>query len=215
MKWFHRIVVTVVLLTSISAFANSTNFTQLGFDIGIRPNDGSGGNLGGTIFGTGVNLAVGGGTPYDWLNSFSGYAPGSGGGGGTTIFFDTVFGQLGGQTYGDSDLGLNAVSFSAGGFTFPTNGQDFSVTVPASIDVITGDFFFTCPNPTCSFTLETEPGFLTLSYSYDPTTGLYFASGGSLFADSVAVTPEPATLGFVSIGVGAVAWRKYKQRSRD
>ena len=77
--------------------------------------------------------------------------------GGTTIFFDSVSGQLGGISYGATDLGLNAVSFNAGGFTFPTNGQDFSITVPASIDVITGDYTNICPNPTCSFTLQTEP----------------------------------------------------------
>src|ERR1700751_54069 len=82
MRNFHRIFAAAFLLISVSAFADSTNFTQLGFDISISPNNGAGDNLGGEIFGTGVSFSVGGGTPSGWFNPFTGYAPGSGGGGG-------------------------------------------------------------------------------------------------------------------------------------
>jgi hypothetical protein len=164
-----------------------------------------------------VNLTVGGGTRYDFFNNRTGYAPGSGGGGTTTISFDSAIGQVGGHSFGPGDIGfsLGQVAFNAGGFTFPTNGQDFSVTVPASMDVITGTFnIFPCPNPTCTFTLATEPGLLTLSFSYYPTSGLYLGNNGSFIANSIAVIPEPGTLSLVSLGIGALAWRKHKQQTR-
>jgi hypothetical protein len=214
MRSFHHIIVAALVLTSITAFADSTSFMQLGANIRIMPNDGSGDNLGGTISGTGVNLTVGGGVPYDFFNNVSGYAPGSGGGGTTKIFFEGAFGQLGGHSFDEFGISLRAVVFNAGGFTFPTNGQDFSVTVPASMDVITGDFLNICPNPTCTFTLATEPGLLTLSFSYYPPTGLYYGNSGSFIANSIAVTPEPGTLSLVSLGIGALAWRKHKQQTR-
>ena len=211
MRRFHRIALAVFLMSSIAAFANSTNFVQLGVLLDIGLNDGSGDNVGGTISGTGVNLTVGAGTPFDYMNALVGIAPGSQGFGGTTIFFNWASGQLGGQTYDSLGIYLDPVTLNAGAFTFPTNGQDFSVTLPASIDVITGHYTGICPTPTCVFSLSIEPGTLTLSYTYSADTGLYFGSGGLFVSNSVAVAPEPATLGLVGMGLAVVGWRRVRK----
>ena len=79
MRQTKRLLLGILLLTSVSAFADS--FTNLNANFIINPNNGSGGNLGGTISGPGVNLRVGGGTVYAWFNGQGvGYAPGSTGG---------------------------------------------------------------------------------------------------------------------------------------
>jgi len=109
-----------MLLTSISAFADS--FTGLGVNFNVQPNNGSG-NIGGLISGQGVNFLAGGGTPFSWFNASQGEAPGSTGGGGTTVFWADAFGTLGSQTYFDGDIALDPSTFNAGSFTFPTNGQ--------------------------------------------------------------------------------------------
>ncbi len=199
-----RVLLTIFVLTSISAFADTINYTNLNVNLVIRPNTGSGGNIGGLITGPGVNLSVGGGSFAFWFGSDP-YAPGSIGGGGTDIFWDNAFGEIGSQSYGFGDIQLQPVSLNAGSFTFPTNGKDFTITLPASIDVITGSILTTYPFPT--FTLTTNPGHLTLSFFYSNATGLYFASSGSF-----TTVPEPGTLGLMATGIVAATWRRLKQR---
>ncbi len=200
-----RILPATLVLISISAFADSITYTNLNVSFNVSPNDGSGGNMGGRISGPGVNLLAGGGTPFSWFNDIEGVAPGSVGGGGTTIFFEDAFGTIGSQSYQGGDLGLGEVSFDAGSFTFPTNGKDFTVTVPASIGLINGTIFTQCGENGCpTFTLATNSGELTLSFFY--ANGLYYGSSGSF-----TTTPEPGTLGLVAIGLGAVTWFRCKQ----
>lgn len=205
-----RILLGIVLLTSISAFAD--NFTGLGVNINIQPNNGSGGNLGGLISGPGVNFFAGGGAPFSWFNSSQGVAPGSSGGG-TIIFWEDAYGTLGSQTYLDGDIALNISTLNAGGFTFPTNGQDFTISVPASLGVVTGTILATCSNSCQMFTLTTNPGILTLSFYYSPLDGLYYGTSGSFVATaSSLVTPEPGTLGLVAMGIGSITWVRSKRK---
>ncbi len=195
-----RMLFVMVVMTSITAFANS--FTNLNVTFTVNPNNGSGGNIGGLISGSGVHFLTGGGTFYGWFNDFLGNAPGSVGGGGTTIFWGDAFGKIGSQTYADGDVALDPTAFNAGSFTFPTNGQDFTIVVPASMDVISGTILTSCPNNVCqTLTLTTNPGKLTLSFFYSQANGLYYGSSGSF----ITTVPEPGTLGLVALGIVALA----------
>jgi hypothetical protein len=204
MKHYPRILWVIVLLTSVNLFADT--FNDLNVNLTIRPNDGSGDNLGGTIIGPGVNLVVGGGTPYSWFNNVDGFEPGSPGGGTTQIFFDVAIGMIGSQSWDSCcNLMLDAPIFNAGGFIFPTNGQDFIFRTDAMIDPIT---FIGCTDDGCNevFNLITKPGTLTLAFDYFDGTGLYYGDWGSF-----TTVPEPGTLGLLAIGIGAVPFRRYKK----
>ena len=209
MRQMIRILLGMLLLTSISAFADS--FTGLGVNFVIQPNNGSGGNLGGSISGPGVNFFAGGGSPFSWFNNSQGVAPGSTGGG-TLIFWEDAYGTLGSQTYLDGDIALNPSNLNAGSFTFPTNGQDFTISVPASLDIITGTILTTCNTGCQTFSLTTNPWTLTLSFFYSPVDGMYYGSSGSFTSAAVATVPEPGTLGLMVMGVVAITRRKLQQR---
>ncbi len=206
MKHLPRILSMMVVLTSISAFADSASYTNLNANFYLGPNYGVGDNIGGTIVGPGVNLTWGGGTPFSWFNNmFPNIPPGSGGGGGTTIYPDLANGTIGSQSFsGGFEVLLYAFTFNAGEFTFPANGQqNFTVTVPASMGLIYGEIDEYCPNNICEFTLATGPGQLTLSYSYISSP---FGSGYYGVSGYFTTTPEPGTFGLIAIGMGAVAW---------
>ena len=211
MRQMIRILLVMLLLTSMSAFADS--FTNLSVNFNIFPNDGSGGNIGGSISGPGVDLLAGGGTPFSWFNSSQGVDPGSTGGG-TIVFWDGAVGQLGSQVYNNFGNGgglpylqLDISTLNAGSFTFPTNGQDFTIKVPASLGTITGTIVSDC-NSCPTFSLTTLPGTLTLSFFYSPSSGQYFGSSGSFTSTAITTVPEPGTLGLVLIGMVAVTRRR-------
>jgi len=201
MNRFLRILPVAFALISISALADSSN---LNVNFGIDANSGIGDNIGGRIFGPGVNLLVGGGTGSGWFDGVPMYTPGSIGGGGTTIFFDYAAGTVGSQTVDYSDSEIFATGFDAGSFVFPTTGQDFTVTLAASIEPIT---IVICPNNACQYLLiGTKPGTLTLSFDYSSYAGAYYAGIGSF-----TTTPEPGTLGLMAIGLGIIAWLGRRQ----
>ena len=106
-------------------------------------------------------------------------------------------------------VALDSTSFNAGSFIFPTNGQDFTITVPASLGVITGTIVSDC-NVCPTFSLTTLPGTLTLSFYY--YGGLYFGGSGTFTAGPIATTPEPGTLGLVAMGIVRIARRKLHQK---
>jgi hypothetical protein len=206
MKHLPRILLVMFLLTSLSSFANSINFSDLNINLYIGPNYGFGDNVFGAITGLGVNVLAGGGTPDYWFNGDQGFSPGSSGGGDVSIYFDFAQGTLGSQTYSGEQLGINSAVLYTGSFTFPTNGRFFSVQLPASIGLITAvgcNSSGVCQN----YRLTTKPGKLTLSFFYLPQDGLYYGYQGSF-----VTSPEPGTLGLVAIGMGALAWLRRKQK---
>jgi hypothetical protein len=203
MKRLLRILSVMFVLISISAFADNVSFTSLNANFTIFPNEGLGDNLGGQMWGPGITLGAEGGTEYYWFNCCSppGYAPGSSGGGGVEIFLDYIVAKIGSQSYGPNDIALG-LSLNTSSFIFPTDGENFAITLPASIEG-TGTLLSTClSNPCPTFTVATKRGKLTLSFDY--ANGFYYGNSGSF-----TTTPEPATLGLVGIGIGAVVWRKY------
>ena len=210
MKPLLHLLFGLLVLAPVGSFADSVNnFSNLNVNFTINPNDGSGENLGGQIFGGGVNVFAGGGSPYSWFNDFQGFAPGSSGGGSTTFFFDSVTGTIGsvGLT---GNASIFESTFDAGSFTFPTsphNLQSFTVTLPGLIGAIT---IFDCPTDTeCdTYNLYTKPGKLTLSFVYSPFANVWVGDSGSF-----TTTPEPATLGMVAFGIGATAWRKRRLKA--
>src|ERR1700683_1718194 len=196
-----RILSLILVLTSVSAFANSVNITNLQVNFSIGPTDGSGDNVGGLVYGSTVNVYVSGGTPGNWFSILP-IAPGSIGGGSITIYFDYVSGNIGSLSLNGESV-ISAAWFNTGFFTFPTNGQNFTVKLPASLGAVSGA---ACGTSTCTpFTLQTLPGTLTLSFIY--SNGYYYANLGTF----TATTPEPATLGLMGIGISAIVWCWYKQ----
>jgi hypothetical protein len=205
MKHLSRVALFVLLLASLSAFADSVNFTNLNVYFTIAANQGFGDNIGGTLIGTNVNFFLSGGTPYNWFAGDTLYAPGSVGGGDTTIYFDFAAGTLGGQYYEGDNAGVTTADFNAGVFTFPTNGKNFTVSVPASLGVVvvTG-----CTNAgVCTvYNLVSKPGTLVLSFAYSQYYGMYYGASGSF----TTTVPEPSTLGLVGIGISVLAACKRK-----
>jgi hypothetical protein len=205
MKYLPRVLLVVVLLTSLNALANSVNYTNLAVTLTIYANEGFGDNVFGTMGGTNVNLIVTGGTATGWFDSGpTVYSPGSVGGGGTTIYFDSAYGTVGGA----QQPTIESAIFNAGVFTFPaTSGQIFTVSVPATLELVVVQGCTS--NGVCNtYNLTSRPGTLVLSYLYCQGCipgGVYYAGEG-YFSN----VPEPGTLGLVAIGISAFALCKRK-----
>jgi hypothetical protein len=204
MKHLSRVPLFLLLLASLNAFADSVNYTNLTVHFIVAPNQGFGDNIGGTLIGTNVNFFLSGGTPSGWFNSDPGYAPGSVGGGDTTIYFDSAAGTLGGQYYEGDSAGVTTADFNAGAFTFPTNGKDFTVSVPATLGVVVV-VGCTSDNVCTTYNLTSKSGTLVLSFAYSQYYGVYYGVSGSF-----TTVPEPGTLGLVVIGMAALAAHKRK-----
>ncbi len=210
MTHLRRALWLILLFVPFHCFATSVHdLTNLNVNLNIFPNDGTGDNLGGAIYGSGVSLIVGGGTPYYWFNNVDGFAPGSGGGGSTTIYFDSVVGTIGSHSY-DGNLSIGAATLNADSFTFPTDGSGFTISVPASIGliVLTG-----CTDSGCkTFNVSTNSGVLTLSFDYDAGTGMYYGTGGS-FVSATTPVPEPGTISLMILGLASIARFRHRNRA--
>jgi len=206
MKRFLWALPMLLIMVSVSAFGD-TVYTITNARILLRPNQGAGDNLGFFLSGNGVFFTGGGGTPGQYFYD-QGYAPGSTLGGATDIFNDIGdnYAEIGNAHYGSPSDSTDYVVYSAGlflsPFTLPTNGQNFAITVAASLSISGTLYSGTGQNFTIqNFTLIGNTGGVgQLTFFYSPYTGLYYPSGFTTFTN----TPEPGTLGLTGSGLIAM-----------
>jgi PEP-CTERM motif-containing protein len=203
MKLIPRIISISFLLISINMFADTIRF-DLNSNVLMGPNSGGGDNVGVTLSGQGVFIFAVGGTPAFWLDGSIGYYPGQEGLGPTTILWDTAYLQIGALAYDFGQFGLAPTDLDVPGITFPTNGKDFTVSIPWAWALF-GTINTNCPSSGCGFFLASKPGKLSFSFIYEPTYGIYFANSVSF-----STVPEPATFTFMAIGIAAVGWRRFR-----
>ncbi len=211
MNHLRRTFPVIVVLISVCAFADSVSFSNLNANFTIQPNLGDGGNVFGTIFGPGVNVGEFGGFGGNWFDGPDHpLAPGSvwsGGSGATVMFPETIMAMIGSQSYSSPSVEGGQFTLFTSSFTLPTNGQNFTINLPASLSTTT--LFISCATTDCpTFTLATNPGLLTMSFHFDPFTngGVYDFAGGSF-----TTVPEPGTVGLMAIGFGTLTWLGYKR----
>jgi hypothetical protein len=208
MKLIPRIISISFLLVSVSAFADTIRF-GLNSNVLMGPNYGAGDNVGVTLSGQGVSISAIGGTPAFWFDGDIAYFPGQDGLGPTTIFWDTAFLQIGAIGYDFGQFDLAPTDLYVPSITFPTNGKDFTVSVPWAW-ALYGTIYTNCPSSGCGFLLAGNPGKLSFSFFYEPTDGVYFANSASF-----STVPEPATFTFMAIGIAAVGWRRFRPAGRS
>ncbi len=140
----------------------------------------------------GFVVGFGGGTPYGFFND-QGFASGSTFIGATPVFFSSGSVQFGDNTY---DLSGGTGSLFLSNFTFPTNGQNFSILVQA--DFSASAYYFDNAGQYQTINIGgSAPG--TMTFTSYPSAGLYFANP-AVFR-TAAVTPEPGTLGLMGTGL--------------
>jgi hypothetical protein len=214
-----RLTWTIALLPLAGApctYAQSIPVTQsFGFGTNVV-----GDNLGSTLTGPGVNLFAGGGTDCPWCDSgFLYNTPGSSLNPSTQIFYDYVQGSLtvGGQTYCQDGVECSFYTqgiFASRSITFPTNGQNFTVTIPVGLDSITVDVTpLTAPD--FFVTLNPSGGDLTLTFDFVPALPngppAYYAFAQGTFPATVS-TPEPGPLGLMAAGLVGILGLGLKRR---
>jgi hypothetical protein len=205
-----RFLWTIALLSLAGApctYAQAIDVTQ---DIGFAANFGGGDNLGSSLIGPGLNLSAGGGTNCLWCTPLYFFnTPGSSLYPSTEIFYDSASGSLsvGGQTYCQmGECSLFAQELTAyQSITFPTNGQNFTVTIPVQLSAVTLNVA-PSTQPFFNITLYPAQGDLTLSFDFAPAfpggppDGYYIFSQGT-FPSTPVSTPEPGPLGLMAAGL--------------
>jgi len=201
------------------AYADSISTFVAQANISFGANDGSGDNQNSTFTGPGVNLSASGDVSCFWcglqrysLTPGSSITPSVGNGGLDFVF---VQGSLtfGGQPQtcnGDCSLfasGITALS----SLTFPTNGRNFTVTVPAILNgaiggvIGEGESFH-------QFDLQVRPGRLVLTFDFAPGQSggppAYYQFSQGMFT----TTPEPSTLGLMASGLAGIMGTALRKR---
>ncbi len=197
MKRFRWTIPILFALISVNALADSVTYKITNANLYISPNYGGGGNLGFSMRGSGITLIGDGGTAVSFFDGNNGYLPGSPGEGGSPLFlWDVISAKIGSTTYGFDDIQLDCCSagFGGGGFTFPTNGKNFTIVLPASISLVSG----TIVPADQSFSLIFTPGRLTMSFYFAPD-GRYYPSQATFVS-----APEPGALGLMATGLAAI-----------
>jgi hypothetical protein len=205
MKLVLRILPTVFVLISNTAFADTTRF-NLNSNVLIGPNTGIGDNVGVNLFGQGVSISALGGTLTGWFDTPQQYLPGDPGLGPTTILWDGASLQIGSTFYDFDQFDLSFTDLNVPPITFPTNGKDFTVSVPWAWE-LDGTINSNCPSSGCNFSFAGNTG--TLSFSYLYFDGAYLASSASF------AVPEPGTLTLIAIGIGALGWRRFRSSGKQ
>ena len=190
MKRIGWLVLLLVVMTSVGAFANSVNYTATNTTLTIfYPYVGYPNVYFNVSSGPGSYLIAWAATPASWFSGVVGYLPGSIGGGTVPLTFYQVVGAEG---FNVEQMNCCTATLFAGTFKFPTNGMNFTIYLPATISGISGTGY----NGE-SFTFSPISGSVKLSFVY--SDGLYYGSSQGGFGPA----PEPGTLALM--GTGAVA----------
>jgi len=210
MKLVLRILPTVFVLISSTAFAQTVR-VNLNSSVDIGANCGAGDNVLVQLFGQGVSSGANGGTPRGFFDCDP-YFPGDSALGPTTVFWDSGQVQIGSTLYdfnsGQMDLFPTDI-FDVPTITLPTNGKDFTVTIPHFFWELDGTILQDCPSSGCDFSFVSKPGTLSFSFTFDVLNGVYFA-GPASFSTS---TPEPGTFGLMAAGLAGI-FGVFKRRKR-
>ena len=169
---------------SVAAFADHIYFI---------PNSGLGENFAYVAPVNGHQVQLSGGTDFSFFNS-QGYAPGSTLGGQTCLFlFDAVVWVNGVPL----DFSFPQATLFLSTFTLPTNGKNFRIPVQIGFDA-------------SGINYETGQT-IELGAAASGHISFYF-SNGSYYAGNFVQTPEPATLGFVGVGLAGILASARKRR---
>lgn len=167
-----------------------------------------------TFEGPGINLNGLGNAICDWECGSVLFTPGSSV---DPSFSQIDFGPagpggtltLGGQQVvcqGQCALLATVISASSS-ITFPTNGQNFTVTVPAAVSELSGFVFG--PAGVQPFNIQGSSGELVLFFAFSDVP-----SPSYQFEQAVFSTPEPGTLGLMMAGLAGILGT-FKRRKRS
>jgi hypothetical protein len=222
MKRFQWATPLLLLILTQCAYADSISTFVAQANITFLTNFGSGDNQGSTFTGPGVNLSASGDVSCFWcgLGAYS-LTPGSS----LTpsvvtdgLDFTFVHGSMtfGGQSqvcFGASgvfgDCGLDASGITAlRSFTFPTNGRNFTVTMPATLNGPIGGAL-----GANQFDLQIPSGRLILTFDFVPGQSggppAYYQFSQGMFT----TTPEPSTLGLMASGLAGIVGTVLRKRN--
>jgi hypothetical protein len=215
MKLVLRILPTVFLLISSTAFADTTRSDMFVHGGGIGPYNGVNFNVrvqlvGGEPFSPRFNeIDAFGHTPTGWFGPDL-YLPGESVLGPTTVSWDAPLSlTIGSNFYNSTSFDVFPTAVDVPFITLPATGNDFEVfhiTVPKFVWELDGTIPTNCPSSGCNFEFRGFPG--TLRFEFTFSHGFWYASGGAFNV------PEPGTLALLVIGIGAVGWRKFRSASR-
>jgi hypothetical protein len=177
------------------------------------------------LIGPGINLTATGGILCDWCFGDNGFSntPGSSLTPGVGILYDGVFGTLTieGQTFCEEAFPCFISQESGAGIgasqslTFPTNGKDFTVTLPAVMGPVEVSSFTPPDGALTTFDFGEFSGEMTLSFGFVPEslTGLpsYYVFDRAIFTSGFAVA-EPGPLGLMAAGLAGLLGLVLKRR---
>ena len=179
----------LIVLCSSPAFAN-------GIKIFYGPNI-SGDNFGAFLWGPGIAVGLGGGTPEDFFGGSFGYAPGTTLGGSTDLFISGGFAQIGKNGYELLPLEVGTLFMSS--ITLPTNGKDFRANVEVGFSVLME-------------IVDTGEPLNVRGAAQGHIDFEYF--DGTYYPGDFVQAPEPATLLLLATGLVSIGWLKRRGRNR-
>ena len=219
MKHFFWLIGLVLLAGAPCTYAQSVTTTRTVFETNF-----SGDNLVSQFWGPGVNLTATGGTNcFDWCSgdSFSN-TPGTSLTPGSEIFYGSVYGTLTFEGHNicteqfhcfisDASAGIGASQ----SLTFPTNGQDFTVRLPAGMGPVDVNFYQPGTGALETVNLGEFGGEMVLSFQFVPEfpggPPPYYLFERATFTSGFAA-PEPGPLGLMAAGLAGLLGLVLKRR---